>query len=42
MMAQFVFYVGSLTTNKQRLAMMYDTRAAVALAHELAGLASAS
>ena len=33
-----MYNVGSLATNKQRLASTYDTRACVALARELAGL----
>ena len=35
-----MYNVGSLATNKQRLASTYDTRACVALAQELAGIAS--
>jgi 4-hydroxyphenylacetate 3-monooxygenase len=35
-----MYNVGSLATNKQRLASTYDTRACVALAHELAGIAA--
>jgi hypothetical protein len=33
-----MYNVGSLATNKQRLASTYDTRACVALARELAGI----
>jgi aromatic ring hydroxylase len=33
-----MYNVGSLATNKQRLATTYDTRACVALARELAGI----
>ena len=34
-----MYNVGSLATNKQRLASTYDTRACIALARELAGIA---
>jgi 4-hydroxyphenylacetate 3-monooxygenase len=37
-----MYNVGSLATNKQRLASTYDTRACVALARELAGVATPS
>ena len=35
-----MYNVGSLATNKQRLASTYDTRSCVALARELAGITS--
>jgi hypothetical protein len=36
-----MYNVGSLATNKQRLAIAYDTRACVELAKELAGIPGA-